>query len=275
MPRALLDGHVHTQFSWDAPRGSMREQCRRALRLGLKAIAFTEHLDSVPESGGAGRLEPEAYLEEVARCRAEFRRLKILSGLEVGEPHRTAEQMAGVLRTGTFDRIIGSLHCAQDLDGTWRDFSSSGFLKSGAEQAQMQAYFRELYTMLENSEGYEVLGHLDVPKRYWPAGIAPYESRAYEALIREVLGLAVARELVLEINTSGLRRPARALCPDLPVLRWWREAGGRAVALGSDAHEPAVVAMDLDAAAEAAEAAGFSRPSDPLSHWTAAKVVPA
>jgi len=254
----------------------MREQCRKALRLGLQAIAFTEHLDSVPESGGAGRFEPEAYLAEVARCRAEFRRLKILSGLEVGEPHRsTAERIARVWQTGSFDRVIGSLHCARDLDGTWRDFSSHGFLKPGAERAQMEAYFGELCTMLETSEGYEVLGHLDVPKRFWPAGPAAYQSRAHEGLIREVLRLAAARELVLEINTSGLRFPAHALCPDLPVLRWWREAGGRAVALGSDAHEPAVVAMDLEVAAEAAEAAGFCRPADPLSHWMAARVFPA
>ncbi len=265
-----MDGHVHSQFSWDAPHGSMREQCRRALALGLKAIAFTEHLDSVPESRGAGQFETAPYLTEVARCRAEFRELTIVSGLEVGEPHRTALPLAAVLAQGSFDRIIGSLHCARDLDGTPRDFSSVGFLRADTATAQMDAYFQELRTMLSSSATFEVLGHLDVPKRYWPEGIAPYQARTHEDIIREILQLAAQRGLTLEVNTSGIRQTARALCPDLTVLRWWRAAGGRALALGSDAHDPVTVGMDLDRAAQAAEAAGFCRPSDPLAYWTAA-----
>ena len=39
------DGHVHTEFSWDAPDGSMERTCARAVHLGLPAVAFTEHVD--------------------------------------------------------------------------------------------------------------------------------------------------------------------------------------------------------------------------------------
>lgn len=39
------DNHVHTEWSWDAPAGSMERSCARAAALGLPAIAFTEHLD--------------------------------------------------------------------------------------------------------------------------------------------------------------------------------------------------------------------------------------
>ena len=35
------DGHVHTEFSWDAPGGSMERTCARAVHLGLPAVAFT------------------------------------------------------------------------------------------------------------------------------------------------------------------------------------------------------------------------------------------
>ena len=41
------DLHVHTQFSWDAPHGDMEASCRRALEIGLPALAFTEHADFV------------------------------------------------------------------------------------------------------------------------------------------------------------------------------------------------------------------------------------
>ena len=39
------DGHVHTEWSWDAADGSMERSCARAVELGLPSIAFTEHAD--------------------------------------------------------------------------------------------------------------------------------------------------------------------------------------------------------------------------------------
>lgn len=40
-----MDSHVHTEWSWDASGGSMERSCAEAVRIGLPAIAFTEHLD--------------------------------------------------------------------------------------------------------------------------------------------------------------------------------------------------------------------------------------
>ena len=42
---ARADLHVHSEFSWDAPNGSMEETCRRAEAFGLPAVAFTDHAD--------------------------------------------------------------------------------------------------------------------------------------------------------------------------------------------------------------------------------------
>jgi len=39
------DGHVHTEWSWDATDGSMEQSCAHAVALGLPSIAFTEHGD--------------------------------------------------------------------------------------------------------------------------------------------------------------------------------------------------------------------------------------
>ena len=45
------DGHVHSEWSRDtggprsAAAGRMEAMCRRALKIGLPALAFTEHLD--------------------------------------------------------------------------------------------------------------------------------------------------------------------------------------------------------------------------------------
>ena len=36
--RLPTDSHVHSQWSWDAPGGSMERTCEQALRLGLPAL---------------------------------------------------------------------------------------------------------------------------------------------------------------------------------------------------------------------------------------------
>jgi histidinol-phosphatase (PHP family) len=43
--RAISDHHVHTEWSWDAPNGSMEDSCRRAVEFGIPALAFTDHAD--------------------------------------------------------------------------------------------------------------------------------------------------------------------------------------------------------------------------------------
>ena len=47
-----LDGHVHSEWSWDAINGSMVATCARALELGLAAVAFTEQI-AIRASSGA------------------------------------------------------------------------------------------------------------------------------------------------------------------------------------------------------------------------------
>ena len=47
------DGHVHSEWSWDADLGSMEATtCARAVELGLPAVAFTEHVDCTPFRAG-------------------------------------------------------------------------------------------------------------------------------------------------------------------------------------------------------------------------------
>ena len=44
-PQPVPDRHLHSECSWDAAHGDMRETCARAAAAGLAAVAFTEHAD--------------------------------------------------------------------------------------------------------------------------------------------------------------------------------------------------------------------------------------
>ena len=130
------DSHVHSEWSWDAAHGSMDRTCARAVELGLPGVAFTEHVDhtvwsldrshvdddahllTFTSSDGLvtpGEFDDSGYLAAIAECRDRYAGLRILSGLELGEPHLHADSVARVLATGAFDRVLGSLYCRGEL----------------------------------------------------------------------------------------------------------------------------------------------------------------
>jgi len=258
---------VHTQFSWDAPLGDMEATCRKALDIGLPAIAFTEHADFA--SGGYPdfrRLDVAAYHREVERCRARFRGLRILSGVELGQPNLFPVEASAVLAAGPLDRVLGAVHCVR-RQGELVDVSVGGVMAPELAPGTVARYLEELLALVESSQPFEVLAHLDYPKRFWPHTELPYREEEHEEAIRAVLRAASARGCVLELNTTRGAEPRRGLCPGPTVLRWWVEEGGRAVSLGSDAHDPERITRGFELARQLAEAAGFGANDDPTGYW--------
>jgi histidinol-phosphatase (PHP family) len=258
------DGHVHSEWSWDAVDGAMEATCARALELGLPGLAFTEHADfngfdvadddfaDYPRLRGyvdaSGTLRPppvdvDGYLASLERCRARFPELRILSGVELGDPHRDPAAVAQLLARGRFDRVVASLHSLPVGDGY---AEPPQLLRTREPAAVIRDYLGELVRLLETFDGFDVLGHVDYAARAWPGFAAEPFEREFRAVFRALAALGRA----LEVNTGG---------PFPPVLvRWWAEEGGEAIAFGSDAHSPAELARGFEAAAAAAAAEGLS-----------------
>lgn len=256
------DLHVHTEWSWDAPRGSMERSCERALQLGLPAIAFTEHADWAIVHEGQHAVDIEGYLDAVERCRARFTGLRIVTGVELGEPHWFPRETAAVLAAGPLEQVHGSIHCIR-IDGGLLDASQFRDRADLNFRDAVREYLHETLAMVETDLPFETLAHLDYPKRYWRDGEAPYREQDYEEEIRAVLRAAARTGRVLEVNTTR----GHTLCPDLTVVRWWREVGGRAVQFGSDAHQPDKVAEGFEVATQMVESAGFRPAKDPVDLW--------
>ncbi len=275
------DNHVHTRWSWDtAATSSMQSACARAVELGLPALAFTEHVDftewsradsaelaehPVPRPARlASRprvapLDVEGYLADLARCRDEFPDLRILSGIEAGEPHLFPASVAAVLSAGGFERVLGSLH-GIDVDGTLTVINRALFRTLDAHEV-MRRYFTELVVLVEGSSVFNVLAHCDYPLRFWPAERAgSVKDSAFEEEYRTVFRALASSGRALEINT-------RSPMASVARLRWWWEEGGDAVSFGSDAHQPFRVGEDFDVAVDVVEAAGFRPGRDRYDFW--------
>ena len=266
------DSHVHTEWSWDARRGSMEQSCARAAALGLRAIAFTEHFDltrwmiapearaAMPLSGhlvGADqRFNPpafdvEGYAAELARCREHFPQLRIVSGVELGEPHWFPQEVTALLRDGAFERVLGSLHSVESGGERWVvDDLTGPAAPPGLDPEQVvRAYLEEVLRMVQASSAFSVLAHIDYPARGWPDDLGAFPVRGFEEEFRAVLSALAASERALELNTR--------LPMDSVLLAWWYDAGGTAITFGSDAHEPAAVGHGFQAAAAMAQAHDF------------------
>jgi len=267
------DNHIHTQFSWDTrSRSSMIRACEQAVSVGLPAVAFTEHVDftdwgerdlpmnDVPEARAKGGIQPldvEGYSACIEECRERFGDLRILSGMEAGEPHLFSGSVADLLQQTTFDRVLGSLH-SLPRDGLL--VGVGWFLSGEAAYDVVRGYCAEMLRMIENSDVFEVLAHFDYPRRFWPRSAGPYDDAKVEEEHRSVFRALAASGRVLEINTASPLAVAT-------TMRWWHEEGGGAVSFGSDAHTPGRVGDRFDLAVDIVEAAGFRPGRDRFDFW--------
>lgn len=60
-----------------------------------------------------------------------------------------------------------------------------------------------------------------------------------------ILDELIDSQIVLEINTSPLRRGGNECCPDKPIFRQYLKKGGKNVTIGSDAHETGNIGSDF------------------------------
>ena len=245
----------------------MEATCQRALTLGVMSVAFTEHADFndyvVARNGG---LRVHDYLEAIERCRSLFPGLHILSGVEIGAPHRFPREAATLLAIGQLDRVIGSIHQVEE-NGQFVYAAESQLQGPDKARLTMRLYLKEVLDLLQSDQTFEVLGHLDYPKRYWPHESLGYLESEFEPEFREILAVAAARRAVLELNTNASTDPARKFCPGPLIIRWWYEAGGQAVSLGSDAHEPHDLTVGFELASKILKSVGFQEPRYPTDFW--------
>jgi histidinol-phosphatase (PHP family) len=283
MTELPADAHVHSEWSWDAgsdpaSAGSMVRTCEHAMHIGLGALVFTEHLDFADawrvEEGDIGThgqkhvdedgfvrlpaFDADGYLDAIERCRSAFPDLRILTGVEFGQPHRENPFAAELLPTGAIDRINGSLHLLPLDDGTLSEPTT--LYRHLPPEEVMWRYLDELPRMIAGSDSFEVLCHIDYAMRSWPTSVVgPCDPRAFEAGFRDAMRALAGSGRVLEMNT-------RRLWPWIP--QWWAEEGGRAVSFGSDTHSHESLAAGFPEAMAMLESFGFAPGSRPEDFWT-------
>ena len=253
-----VDLHVHSTCSVDGI-SPIEDHARQAATLGLAEVGFCEHVDLDPRDGSYGFFDPERYDREIAAARATVPGVRLRQGVEITYQSELEESLAAWLASHPWDYVIASVHLVDYPDG-WAIISEpeamGAYFAAHNQQQAYGPYFAELLKAAVSGLG-DVLGHLDLVKRFGVRQYGPLDPTTFQEEIREVLRAAARSGTGLEINTSGLRQSPGEPYPPLSVLRWFREVGGEVVTVGSDAHGADDLGSDIALAMEMAQEAGF------------------
>lgn len=240
------DMHTHSLFSIDA-KEDIYAMCCSSIEKGLRYICFTEHFDVNPQDIGFGYLNLNKYNFAIENARRTFGdNLCILKGLEFSEPHLYPKELERIAAMG-FDVILAGIHwIGSDA------LEDPNLITKYPPRQLYNAYYQEVLKTVQCGD-FDVLAHFDLPKRYF--NIKDESSE----LIDQILETMVEKGIVLEINTSSLRKGLLEPSPSPSILERYVLMGGKRVTLGSDAHSSAEIAADFDTAQIIAEKAGVSQ----------------
>ena len=154
----------------------------------------------------------------------------------------------------TYDFVIGSVHVYRDSPYAAEHVAS---WVEGRSLADIVAPYFASVERAARTGLFDALGHLDFVKRYLVPHVTPSQLAGAPELYEPILRALVESGTALEINTSGLRQAPGETYPSLAVVARYRELGGRAVTVGSDAHRAHTFAWGLADGYHQAAAAGF------------------
>ncbi len=247
------DYHVHTDFSGDCNM-PLEVACRAAVKLGIKEIAVTDHLDlDYPKEDLSFNFDYHAYSASLAKMQERYRgELNIVKGIEIGlQPHVLAK-CNEFLEGKHFNFIIASLHAVDR-----KELHGGDFFAGRDKYAAFRKYLQEVYFCLKGFEKFHVLGHIDLVRRYGNYADNSMEYNDYADLFDLIFKELIDRGKGLEINTSGFQYGLKSPHPSMAILKRYRELGGEIITIASDAHTLERLGENFSLACKMAQEAGF------------------
>ena len=239
------DYHLHSSFSDDSVE-KMEVQVQEAIRQGMSALCFTDHMDYDYPKKYTERFEfdVDAYFQEIHRLQTIYHRdISIRAGIELGMRPYLASRCERLVSSYPFDFVICSSHLIGEEDPYYPQY-----WHGKKEADSIRAYFDTILANLSVFESFDIYGHLDYVVRYAPSGIRTYSYEDYSEQLDAILSAIIKLGKGIELNTSGYRAIKTEPNPQHEVLTRYRELGGTIITIGSDAHSHARLGSDFSRA---------------------------
>lgn len=254
-----FDLHTH-HIRCGHAEGCIEDYILAAIEAGLQAIGISDHSpyfahpDEQPHPGIAmARSEFARYVDEVLRLKEVYKdRIEVLLGVESDFFPEHAEIYRAAYEPYPFDYIIGSVHQTRGVSifnrNRWKGLDEK-------RQIEEKVHYYELIRDSARSGIFQILGHIDAMKGYYPAFS---DIPAHEA-VDETLRVIAECGIAIEVNTSGKTKDAGGWYPSDEILERARYFGVN-VTFGSDAHKPSRVGDEWEEVRTRLKEIGFN-------HW--------
>ena len=235
MTNLICDMHVHTKFSCDSDV-ELEAYSIEAIEKGIHTICFTDHIDHNKNDYGYGYYDNNKFFNDFLNVKEKYSaKLNILCGIEFSEPHIYQEKLFEYSKL-PYDFILGSVHY------WYKDMFLSHMVRHGISVDICWKYYWNEVLLAVKEGGFDCLGHMDFPKRYYGKIIYDFEK------ISEICIELVKKNIVLEINTSTLRKNITETMPNKEILSIYKSCGGKHITIGSDSHKREELSADYSVA---------------------------
>lgn len=207
----LADTHMHSIYSYDGQM-CIEDIIKRGSELGLRYLAFTEHLELASISIKQFLNRYQVYHNEIERLQEKYPHIRLIKGVEFSNPEKFPEELE-IVNNLDLDYIIGSNH----------------ELPKFANELEILKYYQTILKIVKQG-GIDSLGHLDYIRRKFD------DSSINKDILKEIYTYLIKNNITLEINSSAIRRKGLDSFPSNEKLNLYKDMGGEKVTIGSDAH---------------------------------------
>ncbi|HPZ08640.1 MAG TPA: histidinol-phosphatase HisJ [Candidatus Eremiobacteraeota bacterium] len=244
----MFKANYHTHCNFCDGRDEAEEYVKAAIKEKMTELGFSSHSPLPFSTTYAVKIEKFSnYIRRIKTLQDKYRKeIKIYLGLEVDYlPSIKTFQDSLDFRT-FLDYTIGSVHYVKQLSSgyPWPVDSDDELFQRGINEifkGNIQEVVENYYSLVREmvqKETYDIIGHLDLIKKN-NAGKKYFseEENWYKNAIKETLSVIEKKSPLLEVNTSGIRKPAGVIYPSPWILRQCKELNIRLM-VNSDAHIP-------------------------------------
>jgi len=243
-----IDLHNHTTRCNHA-KGSMESYIKRAIELGIDIYGFSEHAPmDFDEYYRLNFDEMTLYERDVKDLKEKYAdKIKILLGYEVDYLKGHIDNR---VLNANIDYLIGSIHFL----GEW-GFDNPEFMdeyKNRNIDDIWQEYFNNIESMA-NMGRFNIVGHLDLIKIF---NFMP--KKDIRLIATPALKAIKKSNMVIELNSAGLRKPTKEIYPS-PLLLEQAYELDIPITFSSDAHAIGQVGFKYDEVTKLAKQIGYTK----------------
>ena len=243
--QGLVDYHLHTAVTVDADM-TEAEACQRAVALGLREIAFTNHVMLAQPDYIMLPQELVDHWAKIQVCQQRYPELSIRLGLEMDYYEGREDDIATTIQRyegligRRFDFILGAVH---HLNGVF--FGPTRNASVLFDHQEAESIYHDYFGVMAKavrSGLFDAMAHPDLIKKSAGKFHPPVPFERYRAPTEAFIQSLLEAEVGIEVNPSGLRRPVAEIYPSHQLLSTHiSEAPAHGIepiiTLGSDAHQ--------------------------------------